>query len=202
LNYGLFSKGSDYERRAPGGLDDRSDADLPLSALLSRVLLAFAIDFERESELSLAISANIVRVLDEKGVRVRDLPILSGVSKEAISMALGFLQKKHVVVVEPDPNDSRTKIVRLTSSGRKAQDAYHQLLVTIEERWQAGFGKKIILNLRRSLEVLVGEPVAEKSPLFRALNPYPDGWRALVRKPNTLPHYPMVLHRGGYPDGS
>jgi len=33
-----------------------------LSALLSRVLLAFAIDFERESDLSLAISANVVRV--------------------------------------------------------------------------------------------------------------------------------------------
>jgi hypothetical protein len=31
------------------------------------VLLLFAMEFERESELSLAISANVVRVLDEKG---------------------------------------------------------------------------------------------------------------------------------------
>jgi hypothetical protein len=34
--------------------------------------------------------------------------------------------------------------------------------------------------------------------LFRGLEPHPDGWRASVRKPNTLPHYPMVLHRGGF----
>jgi hypothetical protein len=27
-------------------------------------------------------------------------------------------------------------------------------------------------------------------------------WRASVPNPETLPHYPMVLHRGGYPDGS
>ena len=40
------------------------------------------------------------------------------------------------------------------------------------------------------------------SPLFAGLEPYPDGWRAAVRPPATLPHYPMVLHRGGYPDGS
>jgi methyltransferase (TIGR00027 family) len=37
---------------------------------------------------------------------------------------------------------------------------------------------------------------------FQGLDPYPDNWRASVRRPVTLPHYPMVLHRGGYPDGS
>jgi hypothetical protein len=36
-----------------------------LSALLSRVLLAFAIEFERESDLSLEIGAKVVRVLIE-----------------------------------------------------------------------------------------------------------------------------------------
>jgi hypothetical protein len=33
-------------------------------------------------------------------------------------------------------------------------------------------------------------------------DPYPENWRDSVRPPITLPHYPMVLHRGGYPDGS
>jgi len=33
--------------------------------------------------------------------------------------------------------------------------------------------------------------------------PYPDNWRAAVQQaPGALPHYPMVLHRGGYPEGS
>jgi hypothetical protein len=61
-------------------------------------------------------------------------------------------------------------------------------------------------SLREALERLTGEPAAEISmgisPLFRGLEPYPDGWRAPVRKAGTLPHYPMVLHRGGFPDGS
>jgi hypothetical protein len=34
------------------------------------------------------------------------------------------------------------------------------------------------------------------------MRPYPGNWRLQVRPPVTLPHYPMVLHRGGYPDGS
>jgi DNA-binding MarR family transcriptional regulator len=203
LGYGLFSRAPDQERRArTGRKKDSIGSALPLSALLSRVLLAFAIEFERESDLSLAISANILRVLDEKGVRVRDLPLLTGVSKEAISMAMGILKKKRVAVVDADPTAGRTKLVRLTSKGRQVQDAYRQLLGIIEGRWLARFGKDDMRNLRESLERLVGEPTAALSPMFRGLEPYPEGWRASVRKPDTLPHYPMVLHRGGYPDGS
>jgi hypothetical protein len=32
--------------------------------------------------------------------------------------------------------------------------------------------------------------------------PHPAGWRAAIRPAATLPHYPVVLHRGGYADGS
>jgi DNA-binding MarR family transcriptional regulator len=182
--------------------DEGAEESLRLPTLLSRVLLAFTLEFERESEVSLAISANVLRLIGEEGVRVRDLPRLSGVSKEAIAMAAGFLVKRRFVVVEPDPAASRTKVVRLTAKGRAAQAEYLQLLDTIEKRWQARFGEDAIRSLREPLEQLVGEPTARTSPLFHGLDPYPEGWRASVRRPDTLPHYPMVLHRGGYPDGS
>ncbi len=203
LGYGLFSKGRDQEQQAQARREDRIAARLPLSALLSRVLLAFAIEFERESELSLAISANVVRILTEKGVRVRDLPALSGVSKEAISMALGFLRKRGFAKVERGPGGGTpAQVAHLTPKGQQAQNEYAQRVRAIEERWQARFGKKAIRILRESLERLIGEPGTELSPLLRGLEPYPDGWRASIAKPERLPHYPMVLHRGGFPDGS
>ncbi len=49
-----------------------------LSALLSQVLLAYTLDFERESELSLPLSSNFVRVLDDVGLRVAELPRAAG----------------------------------------------------------------------------------------------------------------------------
>jgi len=52
-----------------------------------------------------------------------------------------------------------------------------------------------------TLQPLVGA-ADSSSPLWHGLEPDPDGWRAAVRRPDTLPHYSMVLHRGGYPDGS
>jgi DNA-binding MarR family transcriptional regulator len=198
LCYGMSHKAPDRTRQPPPA----SENSHSLIALLSRVLLAFALEFERESDLSLAISANVIRLLNEEGLRVRDLPRLSGVSKEAIAMSVGFLEKGRYVVVAPDPAASRTKLVRLTPKGREAQVAYLRLLDAIEKRWQTRFGSDTIRSLRNALERLVGEPTAQLSPLFRGLDPYPDGWRASVPKPATLPHYPMVLHRGGYPDGS
>ncbi len=203
LGYGLRANIPDADgRAATKGFEDDELSLLPLTALLSKVLFAFAIEFDRESKLSMAISANVIRILGDDAIPVRELPRLSGVSKEAIKVCLGFLEKGRYIAVESDAAAGRGKSVRLTPKGRLAQDDYRQLIAEIEDRWQARYGKDRIRNLRESLEPLVGEPTAALSPLVRGLQPYPGGWRASVPKPETLPHYPMVLHRGGYPDGS
>lgn len=183
----------------PGG---SGHSGLPLPALLSRVLLAFAVEYEQESRLPLAIGANVLRVLDADGRRMRDLPRLAGVSKESISMALGVLQKAEVVVVEPDPAGGRGQAVRLTPKGQRAQQRYGQQVEVVEDHWRERFGADRVSGLRDTLAGLAGEPGKPVSPLLDGLKPYPGGWRAAVAAPSVLPYYPMVLHRGGFPDGS
>jgi DNA-binding MarR family transcriptional regulator len=173
-----------------------------LPILLSKVLLAFAIEFESDSGISLAIVANVLRTIGPEGVPVRDLPRLTGVSKEAVAMSLGRIEKCGFTAVQAVSPGSRVKTARLTPKGRIAQGEYDRLVGEIEQKWQARFGKDVVDSLRESLEVLDGDATAQHSPLFRGLEPYPDGWRAAVPKPEILPHYPMVLHRGGFPDGS
>src|ERR1022692_3995125 len=134
-------------RPLPAGHDGVA-TELDLSVLLSQVLLAFTLEFERESDLSFAISGNALRILDDKGVAVRDLPRLTGVSKEAISASVGFLRRHGYAVVEPDPAGGRAKLARLTAKGQQAQDAYRRLLGIIEERWQERFGTDTIRALR------------------------------------------------------
>lgn len=200
LGYGLSSKGLD---RTPGRANDNPGvSELSLAVLLSRVLLTFALEFERESEVSLAISANVLRLVGDEGVRVRDLPLLSGVSKEAIAMALSFLEKRGYALLQPESQGSRMKALLLTPKGRCAREAHSRLLGKLECEWQERFGQHEIEMLRRALEPLVGDGSAPNSPLFPGLKPYPENWRAHVPPPQVLPHYPMVLHRGGFPDGS
>ena len=199
LGAALLSRGPDPALAPAGHVDP---AGLPLSALLSRVLLSFALEYEREAGLSLAISANTLRVLGAGGTRPRDLPPLTGTSKESVSWAMGILIRGHLATEEPDPAASRGKIARLTPRGLDAQRLYHEFVGTIEQRWRERFTGSAIGALRTSLEALATAPDGETPLLFGGLEPYPDNWRAAVRRPAILPHYPMVLHRGGYPDGS
>lgn len=197
LGYGLFSRWPEGRPRAAPA----TQVDLPLPSLLSRVLLAFAIEYERDSPWSLAIGANILGVLDEKGVRVHELPRISGVSKEAIAMAFSVLKKHGAVAVGADPAGRRIKVARLTEKGLALQEAYRRRLAMIHELWRSRFGDGL-QSLSDSLAPIAGDGTAQGSPLFAGLDPYPDGWRVDVPKPETLPHFPMVLHRGGFPDGS
>jgi DNA-binding MarR family transcriptional regulator len=204
----MFAEVEPLEREPQG---DVRPLDLP--ELLSKVLLALTLDFERESDLSLPMSSNALRVLDEHGVRVRDLPGLTGTSKEAVAVSVSFLEKNGYVAVVADPSTARTKLARLTEKGSEAQSSYHRLLGAFEERWKARFGADDFRRLRDALETIVEERNGERPRMAEGLRPHPGGWRerkpyatqveAMLRNPReALPHYPMVLHRGGWPDGS
>jgi len=97
-------------------------------------------------------------------------------------MAMGVLGTAGLAVTVPDPAGGRSKTARLTLAGTAAQQAFAGHLAACE-RWPA------------VRDMLAELPLA-------APDPYPDGWRASVRRPDVLPFYPAVLHRGGYPDGS
>jgi hypothetical protein len=144
----------------------------------------------------------VLRVLGAEGTRLRDLPILTGTSREAVRWALGVLRRARLAVAEPDPAVSRGQVARLTPTGTSAQRVYHELARAIEQQWQERFPGDVIGALRLALEPLATAPDGRVSPLLRGPEPYPDNWRARVRPRATLPHYPMVLHRGGYPDAS
>lgn len=63
---------------------------------------------------------------------------------------------------------------RAQSTGRQRP---RQRLAEVERDWQTRFGERTVAALRESLEALTGAGPAGDSPLFRGLDPYPDGWR-------------------------
>ena len=197
------------EHRVAGG-------DLPTA--LSQALMSFRAEFERESALSLPVSANVLRVLSAGGITLRDVPRRAGVSREAVSVSVGLLEREGYAVSGPDPGGGRGRHVRLTPRGEQAQEAYHRVADGIEDDWRARFGDGVIDGLAGALRALYagrdGQDAGPDGPLISAgLVPDPAGWRAhppylrltqaMIADPaGTLPHYPMVSHRGGYPDGS
>jgi hypothetical protein len=207
VGYGLFTAGPNRKANgAPAERDAGRNAEevreLPLPALLARILVAIARGFDDVSPVSLCTYLNILRVLDDKPSAIADLPMASGVSKEMIAVGIGWLARHGFAQISSSPAPKRGKEIGLNEKGLLAQEECRKRLLA-QENALCGVMKASMLNqLRDILEVMVQDGSAVHSPLFAGLNPYPEGWRAKVRKPESLPHFPVVSHRGGFPDGS
>jgi hypothetical protein len=188
-----------------------SESDL--SVLLSRVLLAFTLDYEAASKLSVAIGANVLRVLNGSGVRLPEIPVLTGVSKEAVQACVGFLERHDCLTVGPEPAGRRGKVVVLTERGMAAQAKWRRVSAEVEIGWRDRFGTAVIDRLAQVAAEMLAHQTGDRATLGLGLVPYGQGWRgrppylsqseAYVRDPGAaLPHHPTVLHRGGYPDGA
>lgn len=201
LKFGLFCEVPEL-KKCPEAVGKLDVSQLPLPALLSRVLLAFALEFERESPVSLAVAANVLRLVEPEGIRLRDLPLRSGVSKESIAMALTFLKARRYIKILSELPPRKWKRLLLTPEGVLAQADARRLTDELDTRWRKRFGALRLTRLAKTLEGIAGDGSAGNSPLFQGLKPYDDGWRAKAAEIQVLPHFPMVLHRGGFPDGS
>ena len=189
---------------------------LGLSVLLARALLDFTLDYERKSRLSLPVSADILPAIGTDRVRQRDLPLRAGVSKEAVSSVVGFLERHGLATTGPDQDGGRGQSVALTDRGLRAMSAHDDVMRAALESWagrcgaaQIGLLRDCVLRFRAARD---GDAPGLHT-LSLGLRPDPDGWRAqgryraqteaVLADPWTaLPRHPMVLHRGGFPDGS
>ncbi|ONH27107.1 hypothetical protein [Pseudofrankia asymbiotica] len=149
------------------------------------------LEHERGSAASLPIAANVLRVVGDGTARVRDLPAASGVSKEAIAMATRYLTRAGLTEQRPEGS------IALTPDGRGALDDYH-----------ARTAQSLDQPLRAALDAVVSrrdalaEGLVPPEGCWRGERPYLARTRRLLVDPaSELPWHPMVLHRGGWPDG-
>ncbi len=147
---------------------------LPLPVLLSRVLLAFALDFERESRTPISLCANTIRVLSDEPISEAEIPKRTGCSAE--TAGIGW-QHKPYMIVERDPGRGRGKFVRLSEAGIKAQNEYYSIARDIEEKWKERF-PAATKEVRGSLTTLL-----KRGELSDGLKPPPGTTRAGTQTP-------------------
>lgn len=113
---------------------------LPLSALVSQAIVAFAIDYEKISPVAFSLSTEIIRQIPAEGRSLRELANSVGISA---LVRHGFLSVH---------GPRRKGIAFLTSKGIAVRDGYDQRVETVERAWCDRFGNESVAALRRSLE--------------------------------------------------
>ena len=124
----------------------------PLSALLSKALAAYRIDYEwdmRGHGTGLDFIANFLARVDDEGVDLKAASALAGVTGNGRSA----LERHLVVVVEPRRGRGSSRRVHLTPKGRQARDGHPGLVARLERDWHARYGA-CVDDLRSVLESL------------------------------------------------
>ena len=131
--------------------DDTIDTNaLPLSALLSKALAAFRIDYERGMRghgTGLDFVANFLRFVGDDGVDLKTASEMGGVTGNGRSA----LERHFVVVTEPPTTRDLARKVYLTPKGKQARDAYPYLARKTEQDWCDRYGEGVA-QLRGTLE--------------------------------------------------
>jgi hypothetical protein len=208
VRHGWLTRREEEPDHGPGGI---AIADLGLDSLLARPLTALALDYEASGKLSLALCANLLAVLGAEPIPLRDLPDATGIQREQIDNAVGYLGRAKLAEVVPTPGAKRGKSVALTDRGEKAGAASEAKLARLESDWQERRGAAIS-RVRDALVPFTGASDAESSPtptadgraspLLAGLEHPPGTWRAESKPLARLPRFPLVTHRGGFPDGA
>ena len=127
--------------------------ELPLSALLSKVLAAFTVEYEEEHLGPLGAASVFLAQVPEDAVslaRARAICDVAGTGKSA--------PERHLcVVVEPGRPRDGSRMVYLTPKARRIRDAYPALVMHIEARWRERFGAGVLDGLHRALTTLDAE---------------------------------------------
>ncbi|WP_018759413.1 MarR family winged helix-turn-helix transcriptional regulator [Paenibacillus terrigena] len=80
-----------------------------------------------------------------------------GITKQAVSKMVDFLEKSGYVIRQTHPNDKRGKIIVLTERGWLVMKAKEEIIAEIEQRWIDNIGAERMQMLKEDLTKLVYE---------------------------------------------
>src|SRR5579872_1737205 len=141
---------------------------LPLSALLSQVLVALTIESDNEFEhrmphrtsrhgrsdgpwlTSMVMYLNCMQFLTDQGLLVRELEALARTRTNLD----GMRRWGYVVIQDPI---RRNSLIRPTGKGKQAQEVWKSLFEEIEQRWRDRFGASAMERLRDALAAIVAQ---------------------------------------------
>lgn len=96
----------------------------------------------------------LINLIGDDGIRPTLLADGAAISKQAVGMRLKELIERGWVTSEPDPDDRRATIVRLTPEGRAVRDQFLGGITAVEREWAELVGPRRYATFRAVLDEL------------------------------------------------
>ena len=131
---------------------------LPLTALLSQVLLSLSVEYERGGGTpGLEVWSNLLRCVGPDGVVERDLPVLTRLSKRAVRARVGNAVRQGWLRVEDGKLGRVTALLGLTELGEEIRKTWPAVEAEALDTWTARVAPDHAAALLSALRGLVGQ---------------------------------------------
>jgi DNA-binding MarR family transcriptional regulator len=107
---------------------------------------------------------NVFRYMDCDGTRPTALARRAGMTPQAMSELVGYLEAQGYVRRVPDPNDGRGRVVVYADRGTRAAEISDAYFARMEERWGAIVGADRLEEVRTALAQILGAPPHTAAP--------------------------------------
>lgn len=107
--------------------------------------------------------------LTPHGATGNELAEYLGITKQAASLMVDFLEEHEYVVRRPHPTDRRGKLIILTNKGWRCIVATEAAFASIEGKWAEILGNEHLEEIRAGLHKLVSASNGEEMPALRPI---------------------------------
>ncbi|MFJ7738772.1 MarR family winged helix-turn-helix transcriptional regulator [Lysinibacillus sp. NPDC097287] len=143
-------------------MSNKVDNELDLTSLLSLSFSSLINELhDRLSELGFEdirpAHGFMFKCITPRGATGIELAEYLGITKQAVSKMVDYLENCGYVMRQAHPTDKRGKIIVLTDRGWSVVKAKEKILAEIEEQWMENIGAKRMQMLKEDLSKLASE---------------------------------------------
>lgn len=109
----------------------------------------------------------IFQKISHGGSTGKELAEHMGITKQAASLTIDYLEERGYVTRQPHPSDQRGKLVVLTQRGWDCIQATEAIFTSIQQRWHEVLGEERIEALLSDMRKLVHSSMDAQAFLFR-----------------------------------
>ena len=96
----------------------------------------------------------ILQMIPPRGIRITDLALLAGMTKQALGEFVDWLEQSGFVVSGRDPGDGRVRLVTRTEQGNAAASAAQRAIEAVERAWRQEIGDRRYEAMKRAMRDL------------------------------------------------
>ena len=191
LSHALIGFEQEYDTLTDGEALINDEALIEDEALAESETLADG----QASAPHLGVWANVLRVIGDDGLDLRDLGTRAILAKRAVRVVVRDLEAQGWLKIEKATNVRGPKVLRLTAAGQQARASGERLAAAVEERWRRRYGAARIDGLRAALAA-IADSIAVELPHY--LTGYGPGDGAITGGPYLAeePGPPRIPARG------